>query len=241
MKYIYAVAEEAELRQFQDFSARNNQRIRNYLHYLKTEYQVMELPKAIVFTGVETATRLLSSIPVPAYTSEQRTVFCPDLESWMEIYLKQLEGAENTEVRRYYKTALTEDHILQILGHEFVHHSGLFIDEAYEKSMWFEEGMCEYISRKYFLTDAEFEEEARINTLLVNLFEVRYGVQPLEGFCADTYFGTYAGIFYSYWRSFLAVDHIVDHFGGDVMAAFREYRRWFDTDPSLPLSEWFHL
>lgn len=241
MKYVYAVSEQSELLQYQAFVAQHERRLHEYLKFLDVAYLVKDLPKAIVWTSEETATALLSNIPLPGYTNEFRTVFCPDIDTWREIYLHQLDDTENKEVRRYYETGLTENHILQILGHEFVHHSDLFIDEAYEKAMWFEEGMCEYISRRYFLTEEQFQTEARINALLVQHFEQRHGPRKLEDFCADTYTGTYAGIFCAYWRSFLAVNSIVQRFGGDVMAVFREYRRWFDTSPSLPLSQWFRL
>lgn len=241
MKDLFVVTSREELAHYQHISDHLHKRLDPYLELLSKTYGVTDLPKAIVWTNVLTATQLISDIPVPAYTNDHRTVFCPDLEIWQSIYLGQLEEGENPEVRRYYETALTQDHVLQILGHEFVHHSELFIDEAYEKTMWFEEGMCEYISRRYFLTEEQFQTEARINTLLVQQFEQRHGPRKLEDFCADTYTGTYAGIFCAYWRSFLAVNSIVQRFGGDVMAVFREYRRWFDTSPSLPLSQWFRL
>lgn len=57
--------------------------------------------------------------------------------------------------------------VLQILGHEMAHHSDLFLDETYETEMWFEEGMAEYISRRYFLTYEEYAaERKRIGFLL---------------------------------------------------------------------------
>lgn len=241
MKHIYAVTNSDDLKKYQSFVRKIQPKLQKYLGYLRTAFSAADLPRAILWTDAETATQQISDIPIPAYTNEYRTVFCPDIESWRKIYLKQLDGAENEEIRRYYETAMTENHLLQILGHEFVHHSKLFLDDAYEKAMWFEEGMCEYISRRYFLTDAEFDAEVRINALLVQQFEALHGVHPLEEFCSDTYANTYADIFYFYWRSFLAVNRIVAQFGGNVAAVFREYRRWLETGPSLPLTKWFHL
>lgn len=240
MDYVYAVTTAEEFTAYQSYAGNIHSKLRSYLLFLEKEYHVHQLPKCIVFAGAETASHRISTIPLPGYTNEHRTVFCPDASVWKTIYLKQLEGAEPPEIRRYYET-LGENNILQILGHEFVHHSDLSIDEAYEKARWFEEGMCEYISRKYFLTAEEFQEEARINALLVTRFEARHGVQPLENFCAGTYSESLAAIFCFYWKSFLAVNSLVERFDGNVTAVFRAYRQWYDTAAALPLSEWFHV
>lgn len=241
MEFIYAVRSCDELQQYKAFSDHIRQPLEDFLSFAGKTYAVSELPKAIVLTGEEIATKLISDIPLPGYTNEHRTVFCPDIPVWQAIYLRQLEEMEDAEIRNYYESALTERHILQILGHEFIHHSNLFIDEAYGKARWFEEGMCEYISRTYFLTENDFREEARINQLLVKRFESVHGIQSLETFCADTYSKKYAHIFYFYWKSFLAVNALVNRFQGDVTAVFREYRRWFSESPYTPLSQWFGI
>lgn len=244
MKHIFAIDTPDGLQKYQSFAGKIQSRLEQYLDFLRTEYAVSELPRAIVWTSAETATRLIRDIPVPAYTNEYRTVFCPDLESWRQIYLKQLDGMENEVIRRYYETKISENHILQILGHEFVHHSELFLDgfdSDCESGIWFEEGMCEYISRKYFLTDAEFDEEAKINALLVDLHREKGGKSSLEAFGTSTYSGDYASIFCQYWRSFLAVAEIVRQYEGDLSAVFREYRRWHTEKSEASLSEWFHI
>lgn len=241
MKYVYAVTQQSDFFQFQDFASRYNSRLSAYLKYLSREYGVQDLPRAIVWASADTATNLISNIPIPGYTNEFRTVFCPDIGSWRNIYLLQLDETDNVEIRRYYEADLTENHVLQILGHEFVHHSDLFIDEAYERARWFEEGMCEYISRKYFLTDAQFTEAARINRLLVEQFQKKHGKASLENFSADTYWECYAGIFYAYWCSYLAIEQLVDRYKGDIMAVFREYHRWYNSGKAIPLSCWFRI
>ena len=133
---------------------------------------------------------------------------------------------------------------MQILGHEFVHHSELFMedfDSDYDQGIWFEEGMCEYISRKYFLTAEEFQAEAEINTLLAAQFRNIYGNHSLEEFGQETYRNDYASIFYEYWRSFLAVQQIIDAHHGDISAVFRSYRKWYDEKSPLTLEQWFGL
>lgn len=242
MKHIFAVRKETELHAYQAFLSKHQAKLARYLDFLKEQYAVTDLPRAVVWTNEETATQLLSDIPVPAYTNEFRTVFCPDLETWKQIYLRQLENISSDEVRRYYENELSENHVLQILGHEFVHHSELFLDgfdSGYDSGIWFEEGMCEYISRAYFLTGREFAQEARINALLVALLRERYGNHSLEDFGAAVYRGDYAGLFFEYWRSFLAVQKIVERFGGDIQAVFREYHRWYREGSGKALVEWF--
>lgn len=225
MEHVFAVRDGAQLRRYQEFAARIEPRLDQYIRYLKQEFGVAELPRAILWTDRETATKLLSDIPVPAYTNDYRVVFTPDLDVWQDIYLCQLdeleERAEVREIQNYYGQCLTENHVLQILGHELAHHINLFEDGDYESGIWFEEGMAEYISRRYFLTEEEYEHEVRINCQLVQLLKTRYGNHSLEEFGKETYLGDYASIFFEYWRSFLAVSELVAACGGDIHAVFQ--------------------
>lgn len=245
MKYLYAVESEEELREYQQISGRLIPRFEGFLEKLKSRWKVKTLPCAVLWTSAENATSILSSIPVPAYTNERRTVFSPRLEEWKQIYLKQLTGCPDAEqIASYYREELTENHLLQILGHEMVHHSALFLegfDADRSSGIWFEEGMCEYISRRYFLSPAQFEREAQVNEWLVQRLCSRYGAYPLEKFGADTYSEDLAGIFYWYWRSFLAVNRLVEAAGGDPMQVFRSYRQWGAFGAKEPLEGWFGL
>lgn len=244
MKHIYAVSDRKQLDNLQAFVLSIEPRFSDYLAYLKEVFQVSDLPRCILWTDLETATQLISDIPLPAYTNDYRTVFCPDLSVWREIYLRQLDHAEIPAVRNYYTNQLNRNHILQILGHEFVHHSELFLDGFdfdYESGIWFEEGMCEYISRKFLLTEEEFREEAKINASLAEQFRSKYGNHPLEDFGRETYQNDYASIFFEYWRSFLAVQQIIQDHNGDISAVFRSYHRWHNEKSSLTLEQWFGL
>ena len=244
MKHIYAVSDRKQLDNLQAFVLSIEPRFSDYLAYLKEAFQVSDIPRCILWTDLETATQLISDIPLPAYTNDYRTVFCPDLSVWREIYLRQLDHAEIPAVRNYYTNQLTRNHVLQILGHEFVHHSELFLDgfdSNYESGIWFEEGMCEYISRKFFLTEEEFQEEAKINALLAEQFRSKYGNHSLEDFGRETYQNDNASIFFEYWRSFLAVQQIIRNHNGDVSAVFRSYHRWHSEKSSLTLEQWFGL
>lgn len=247
MRYLYAVESEAELRTYRTIAARLQPRLEAYTRFLPAEYDVRELPRAIVWTNREAATKLLSSIPVPAYTNEYRVMFCPDPAVWRDIWLRQLDGLSGdaaAEIRAYYETAVNDSRLLSILGHELAHHCPWFPDfddaDAREAGVWFEEGMAEYIGRRYFLTEAEFTAETRINRLLVELLSSRYGGHPLEDFGVSTYAGDYASIFFEYWRSFLAVCELVRRFGG-VKEVFRSYRAWGQSASGQTLEAWFDL
>lgn len=246
MEHIYAVKNQTELEAYQRFVRNIQKRLAEYVSFLEKEYKVCELPRAIVWTDAHIATRLVSDIPVPAYTNDFRIVMTPDLSAWRSIYLRQLDMLETcgtySEIRHYYENSLTENHVLQILGHELAHHSPLFLDDfgsASSSGIWFEEGMAEYISRRYFLTPPEYEAEYRYNQMLVDLVNGKYGRHSLEEFGAATYEGDYASIFFEYWRSFLTVHEIVKQYHGDVKSVFASYHRWNETGSDLTLLDWF--
>lgn len=248
MKHIYAVETKDELFKYQEFARQIQPGLEAYIRFLKKEYQVTELPRTILWTNMEIATKLVSDLPVPAYTNEFRIVMTPDLEAWRTIYLKQLDGVKESDtvrnIREYYNHALSINDIMQILGHELAHHSELFLDNfdaSYSCGIWFEEGMVEYISRHYFLTPEEFEAAADINRQLVALLQDRYGGHPLEEFGKSTYEGDYASIFFEYWRSFLAVEQIIEAYHGDIQAVFSAYHQWNEANSGKTLEEWFHI
>lgn len=242
MEHIFAVRDGTQLKRYQEFVSRIWPKLDSYITFLQEKYGIGELPRVIVWTDAETATKLISDIPVPAYTNEYRVVFSPELNAWREIYLAQLNPLENSpdveRIRSYYNDKLTEDHLLQILGHELTHHIDLFEDGDGESGIWFEEGMAEYISRRYFLTEEAFLHEIEINGLLVKLHSGRYGNHSLEAFGAETYQGDYASIFFEYWRAFLAVNNLAEAFDKDITKIFHFYRQWCDSDRGKTLEEW---
>lgn len=241
MEHIYAVEAADELARYQSLVQPMLPALGDYIRLLQEQYAVTALPRAVVWTSEKIATRLVSDIPLPGYTNEYRVVLCPDPAVWRGIYLRQLEpfaegcrtdsdtAALCGRVHAYYTNEITQQHVLQILGHELAHHSKLFAEDfnAYgDSAIWFEEGMVEYISRRYFLTADAFDAEAAANRQLVTLFQRQYGHHSLEDFGRATYAGNYASIFYEYWRSFLAVQTLVEQHGGDVQAVFADYHEW---------------
>lgn len=246
MKHLFLVEDEPTLRRYQQFLSTIQPRLDAYLKHLTANFAVNDLPNTVLWTTCEIATRQISDIPVPAYTNDFRIVITPDIPAWQEIYLGQLASFAPADpkiarIRSYYETKFSQNHILQILGHELAHHSSLFSEEAYETASWFEEGMVEYISRTFFLSEEEFREEAEINNLLVELLRPRYGSRPLEAFGSETYKGDYAGIFFEYWRSYLAVSDLLHRFG-DIQKVFDSYHQWCTTAlDQCSLSDWFGI
>lgn len=244
MNTLYLVQTETQLNAYRELFQPMQARLLPYLEHLRTAYAAQDFPRSLILTDVHTATHGISSIPVPAYTNDHRIVFTPELSAWQSIYLRQMDSypSQDTRVLRlHYAERLTENHLLQILGHELAHHSELFLtDEDYESGVWFEEGMAEYVSRKWFLTPEEFEEERHVNRALVSLFQQAHGWHSLEDFGQKTYEGDYASIFYEYWRSFLAIDELVERYGS-IRAVFDDYKKWHDSPVALPLTEWFRI
>ena len=243
MENLYLVKDENQLAAFRDFVAKNAAKLQDYLTFLKDEFAVYDLPQAIIWSDFDSATQIIREIPVPAYTNDKRMVMTPELPVWKDLYLLQLENYETSHQTRaiesHYKS-LSGNSLLQIVGHELAHWSEHFSDdfEGYGAYIGFEEGMAEYISRKYFFTAEEFRAEKAYNQSLVKLFQKKHGWHSLNDFGTSTYQGNYASIFYEYWRSFLTVDKLVENLGS-VQAVFNSYHRWENTDKTLPLLDWF--
>lgn len=245
MEHVYAVQTAEELTDRQRFVQENWGRIEEYIRFLEQHYAVEDLPRAFVWTTRAIATRFISDSPLPAYTNDVRVVFDPDLEDWRDIYLAQLDGLPDREevrqVRAHDQHGLSRNHVLQIIGHELAHHSELFLDEVYDTEPWFEEGMAEYISSRYFLTAAEFEAQVRADRLLVDLLEPRYGRYPLEQFGAETYQRDFAGIFFDYRRAFLAICRLADRWNGDIQSVFRACHQWHKDPQGQTLAEYLQI
>ena len=243
MENFYLVKDENQFGAFQDFVAKNPAKLQDYLTFLKDEFAVYDLPQAIIWSDFDSATQIIREIPVPAYTNDRRMVMTPELTVWKDLYLLQLENYETPHQTRAIEShyqSLSEKSLLQIVGHELAHWSEHFLDDfdGYGAYIWFEEGMVEYISRKYFFTDEEFQTEKACNQSLVELFQKKHDWHSLNDFGTSTYQGHYASIFYEYWRSFLTVDKLVENLGS-VQAVFDSYHRWANTDKTLPLLDWF--
>lgn len=240
LQSIYAVETQEQLAAYQAFAERFSPNIEEYVNFLQEHYAVSDLPGAIIWTGRKIATEFLSQISVPAYTNEFRIVFCPEKDVWRDIYRSQWGDQVISQDISCYYDSLTERNVLQILGHELAHQSPLF-EDSYQVpgcGPWFEEGMVEYISRRFFLQPSELEQEANVNRLLVERYEASHGRLPLEQFTQAQYKQWLDTVFYWYWRSYLAIAKLVEYFGGNEMAVFQAYRDWKDNAAQELLSVW---
>ncbi len=247
MRYGFSISNSEEFYRYQAFMLRNKDKIEEYIDYLEENFRVEHLPKLIVLSNYEIATEVHGNIIIPAYTNDVRMVLTPDLEVWKAIYLQQISDYDGSaaveEIKEYYTNSLSENHILQLVGHELAHHSELFMgdfESDREEGIWFEEGMAEYISSRYFLTTAEMEQSKKCEIALIKLFEEKYGHDSIETFGENTYDGSYASIFYNYWRSSLMIERLVDELG-TIDSVFEKYHEWYSTGTKLSLAQWFGL
>ncbi|WP_053070337.1 hypothetical protein [Alkalihalobacillus pseudalcaliphilus] len=244
MKHIYAFEQVEDYRKFRPVIERFQSKLKAYQMVLEEDYQLNDLPKGIVWTTKELATETFSQIEIPAYTNRNNVFFSPDLDGWKELFLQQVEGCPDPLLGDFYQN-LSESYIVTILGHELTHHLDLFLDDwddEREDSIWFEEGMCEYLPRRNMLTDAEFGEIVKVETRLVERFADSYGHQTLDEFGTKTYEGSLSSILFQYWRSFLTVKYLVEEKAdGNVQEVFREYHRWDQEGRKVPLSEFFNV
>lgn len=244
LRHVYAAQTAAEMAALQSQAAPLMEPLNAYLAFLADRCQATALPRCIVWTTKDVATRLISDIPLPAYTNDFRTVMAPDPDVWRQLYLEQLDGIDAEApivagIRDYYLRQLNSHHVLQILGHEFVHHSEYFPDGC--SSVWLEEGMAEYISRRYFLTAQEYAAKREIERQLIRLHEKQYGRMPLSRFNESTYAEPLPRVLYAYWRSFSAAERLVEAHGGEALAVLRSLACWADSGRQKTWEEWFHL
>lgn len=223
---------------------RLSKKLAQYQHILEEKYALSTTPKGIVWTTEELATTVLSTVPIPAYTNKDVIYISPDLQAWRSLFIKQLEGRNLPDILNFYEK-FSENGLLTILAHELTHHSDLFIDDfddTREDSIWFEEGMCDYLARKTLLTEKEFDEISSVEAQLVEIFYDKYGNRSLDEFGSESYQGSLTSIMYDYWRSFLTVKFLVEvRANEDVATVFKQYHQWHNEGRSVPLTQYFGL
>lgn len=244
MKHIYAFENIKDYEKYQSVIQRFSERLATFEKTMGKTYALNDKPKGIVWTSAELATSVLSEIPIPAYTNRDVIYISPDLEAWRTLFLTQLDGKDLPHIRKFYEN-YSENQLFTILAHELTHHSDFFPDEFDDErddSIWFEEGMCEYLPRKLLLSKGEFEEITAVEKELVEVFSEQYGSRPLDDFGSGSYLGSLSSIMFDYWRSFLAVKYLVEErFGSDVLAVFAEYHKWHEDGRQMLLTEYFEL
>ena len=242
MKVIYSFEDAKEYGKYRDLIERFSKRLTDYQTLLEKDYELTETPKGIVWTSAELATTVFSDVPIPAFTNKDIIYMSPDLAEWRQLFLRQLDGKNLPHIQDFYEN-YSENQLFTIVAHELTHHSDLFVDEfdgERDDSIWFEEGMCEYLPRKLLLNQEEFDEITAVESELVEVFKDEYGHRSIDDFGSSSYLGSLSSIMFDYWRSFLAVKFLVeDRFGNDIQSVFEKYHNWHNDGRKMPLTEFF--
>ncbi|ASK63969.1 hypothetical protein CFK37_18300 [Virgibacillus phasianinus] len=244
MRHIYAFESKDDYIKYQEIIERFSEKLKKYQKLMEEEFELIDPPKGIVWTTEELATSVLADQFAPAYTNENVIHFSPDLESWKALFIKQLEGRKNARIERFYKN-LSENQLFTLVAHELTHHLDLFLDDfddEREDSIWFEEGMCDYLARKMTLNKVEFKEITEVESELVKMFNEDYGNHSLDVFGSGSYQGSLTSIMFDYWRSFLSIKYLVEvRANHDIKQVFKDYHKWDKEGRVVPLTAYFEL
>ncbi|WP_231572489.1 hypothetical protein [Halobacillus sp. BBL2006] len=97
------------------------------------------------------------------------------------------------------------------------------------------------LARKSLLTESEFLEILQVESSLVLEFEEKYGVHSLDEFGSKFYVESLTSIMFDYWRSFLAIHHLVEKQAGSVHKVFRDYHEWDRQGRNVPLTSYMGI
>lgn len=219
-------------------------KIEDYLQILEKEYNLIDYPKAIVWTTNELAKTVFSNVPIPAFTNERFICISPEIDTWKNIYREIHQDVPNENVVNYHNN-ITTSLILQLLGHEFTHHIELFLgdfDDSMDNGIWFEEGMCEYLSRMYLLSDEEFRYISQVEWDYIMYYKNIFNDNSIEDFGMESYSNGMRKIMYDYYISFHTVKKIVEVVGnGNPKTVFELYKIWDKEGRKTTLSEYFNI
>lgn len=216
-------------------------KLKDYQQVLEQHFELTTIPKGVLWTTEVLATSTFSAIPIPAFTREDFIYMSPILKEWQNLLVSQLDGKVIPHIQSFYQN-FSNDQLFIILAHELTHHIDLYVDEFEDErhdSIWFEEGMCFYLPRKYCLTQGQFEEITAIEQQLVNIFSEDYGQNDLGDFGSMSYQGSLSSIMFDYWRSYLKVKSLVEKLDGDVHRVFMLYKKWHEQGRETSLVQYF--
>lgn len=244
-KHIYAVETEQELREQMSIKERFMPKFLDFMDMLRASYKLIEMPRAIIWTKYEVASSILSSIIYPAYTNDVRIVIDSSTKTWARIFKGCFKNVAVQEVQHYFEN-LPEEYVLSLLGHELTHHLDLFetefTDDEYVET-WFEEGMCHFLSRKFFMDEGKFNELLKVERELYFFYKENQKLIPLHEFGSKTYEREVTDIIQLFYtRSFLMVNRLVDEVGrGNPLEVFRVYKEWVENKKGSTLFDFFGI
>ena len=247
MNYAVSVTDTTKTKEIEESGLQLLTFLDTYRSALKEVATIEEPPRGIVFHDLESATKLYSTIPLPAYTSRDLIHLTPLVETWKDIYLTTTNGVNEAE--DYYRNLEMVD-IAELVAHEFTHHADFFHsefddwEEGNASDMWFEEGICFYLPRKLLMSEERFERVMEVERLLINSYKEEYGEYSLDAFGEAGYRGggnfDYSAAFYDYWRSTRTVARLVDEYcEGNVQKLIGYYREWVDGGEKGRLQDFF--
>lgn len=244
IKQVFAFESTKETEKYKVITDNLLIKIENYIEILEQEYKLIDFPKAIVWTTSELATTVFSNVPIPAYTNDRFICITPDINTWKKIFGDINKDIPNKDITDYYQNIST-NFLLAMLGHEFTHHLDLFLDDFEDdrySGIWFEEGMCDYLSRKYLLSNEDFERISQIEWEYIMHYKDIFKPSSIEEFGAESYSNSMEKIMYDYHRSFHTVKKLVEEVGkGDPKKIFELYHIWDSEGRKTSLSDYFNI
>ncbi|MEY8463060.1 hypothetical protein [Streptococcus merionis] len=241
MKSIFAYESSQELETIKPLVEELLAQSEAYKAYLVQNFQLIDPAQAVIWTRAEQAMTIFAQQPIPAYNNGIRIIMTPDIVEWRTFFEEMLSLYPDAPdaVRNYYQN-LPEHHIQQVFFHELTHDCDIF-ESDYESSrddLWFEEGMCEYLSRRYLLSDEVFEQIRQIETQQVAYFEQYFGKFHVENFNQETYASqnlAYLMTFYA--NAFLVICQLVEQYES-LEKVFERYHAWWQEEAELSLYDW---
>lgn len=241
MRQIYAYEDETDRLAIQAVTDDLLKKAEAYKEYLAREFALKEPALFVVWTKASFANQVFGKHDLPAYNNGVRIVMSPDKKEW-EALLSAAFAAYQMPFHlvNYYRN-LPDYQILQIFLHEITHDSDLFESDYDGKrdDLWFEEGMCEYLSYRYLLDDEELSDLRTLLQTQVDFFSSIFSEFHVENFSEETYQkGNLAYLYTFYLHAFLTICDLVDQFGG-VEQVFEVYHAWWQNSEMISLFDWF--
>lgn len=243
MKHIYAFETPYEAVKYLEIIESFKVKLNEFKALLEKEYELNDSPRGFIWTPGDIATSVFSDVPIPAYTNRHLVYMTPDIMEWRNFFMNIYGNVENEVIKDFYRNFKEED-ILTIAGHEMVHHIDLFPDEFDEEreSIWFEEGMCDYIARKNLMTPESFETITKVESAVVAYFNEKFGSRSIDQFGTDSYSNDITSIMFDYCRSFLTIQYLVEEqANNNPLEVFKRYNQWHEAGRKEPLSTYFNV
>ncbi|PFA69216.1 hypothetical protein CN378_04905 [Bacillus sp. AFS015802] len=242
MKYGVSVTDTSKVKKIEKSGLQLLEKLVQFSKALN-EVASFQSPRGIIFHDLASATQLYSTLPLPAYTSRDLIHITPLVETWKDIYISTTNGVE---VAKTYYTTLDMEDVAVIAAHELTHHVDFFhsdFEELDEENMWFEEGLCFYIPRKFILSEEKFNSIMNVESCLINKFKEKYGEYTLNLFGESAGHSEeleYSSAFYDYWRSTAVVDLLIRNYcNGSVQTLIDIYKEWAGSSKESNLQTYF--